>query len=128
MSEAADALDGVIAGIQEALDAKAAYARILVLAYYNPDVEPIAVATVVGSDGAVSCDPLDAAPGLNDRIACVAQKHQVELVDLHAAFLGREAELTGIGNGDVHPNAAGYQVIADVIRATLNGGPSGEGG
>ncbi|CAN5279854.1 hypothetical protein BH24CHL10_BH24CHL10_12410 [soil metagenome] len=128
MNEAADALDGVIVGIQDALDAEAADARILVLAYYNPDVEPIAVATVVGSDGAVSCDPLDGAPGLNDRIACVAQRHQVELVDLYAAFLGREAELTGIGNGDVHPNAAGYQVIADVIRATLNGGPPGEGG
>ncbi|MDQ3689833.1 MAG: SGNH/GDSL hydrolase family protein [Chloroflexota bacterium] len=124
MSEAAGALDGVITGVQDALDAEDADARILVLAYYNPDVEPIAVVTVVGSDGVVSCDPLDTAPGLNDRIACVAQEHKVELVDLHAAFLGREAELTGIGNGDVHPNAAGYQVIADVIGATLSREPS----
>ena len=128
MRQAADALDGVVAGIQGALDAEEGDARILVLAYYNPDVEPIAVATVVGSDGVVSCDPLDAAPGLNDRIACVAQEHQVELVDLYAAFFGREAELTGIGNGDVHPNAAGYQLIADVIGDTLSAEPPEEGG
>ena len=43
------------------------------------------------------------------------------LVDLHAAFRGRELELTRFGDGDVHPNAEGYQVIADAIVAGLPG-------
>ncbi|MGH2379688.1 MAG: SGNH/GDSL hydrolase family protein [Candidatus Limnocylindria bacterium] len=117
--EAASALDAVVATVQEALDVQGADARILVLAYYNPDVDPIAAATVVGTDGTVACDPPDATPGLNDRIACVAEGRGVEVVDLHAAFLGREAELTRIGDGDVHPNEMGHEVIAEAIADTL---------
>lgn len=79
----------------------------------------VAAATVVGTDGTVACDPPDATPGLNDRIACVAEGRGVEVVDLHAAFLGREAELTRIGDGDVHPNEMGHEVIAEAIADTL---------
>ncbi|MEO7294955.1 MAG: SGNH/GDSL hydrolase family protein [Candidatus Limnocylindria bacterium] len=118
-TEAAGALDTVVASVQQALDANGSDARILLLAYYNPDVEPIAVATVVGADGIVACDPGDGAPGLNDRIACVADARGVELVDLYAAFLGRENELTRFGVGDVHPNEAGHAAIAEAIAATL---------
>ncbi|MGH2418302.1 MAG: SGNH/GDSL hydrolase family protein, partial [Candidatus Limnocylindria bacterium] len=50
--EAAGALDAVVASVQQALDGQDADARILVLAYYNPDVDPVAAATVVGMDGA----------------------------------------------------------------------------
>jgi len=123
MTDAARALDGVVAGVQDALADAGSDARILVLAYYNPDVRPIATATLVGADAIVACDPDDAAPGLNDRIACVAEDRGVELVDLYAAFLGREEELTRIGDGDVHPNADGYEVIADAIAATLGRAP-----
>lgn len=119
--EAADALDAVVVSVQDALEAAGSDARILLLAYYNPDVDPIAVSSVVGTDGIVACDPDDAAPGLDDRIACVAETRGVELVDLYAAFLGREAELTRVGAGDVHPNAAGYAVIADAILRVLEG-------
>jgi lysophospholipase L1-like esterase len=120
-ADAADALDAVVASVQDALEADGSDARILLLAYYNPDVDPIAVSTVVGADGIVACDASDAAPGLDDRIACVAEARGVELVDLYAAFLGREAELTRVGTGDVHPNAAGYAVIADGILRVLEG-------
>ena len=123
MTDAARALDGVVAGVQDALADAGSDARILVLAYYNPAVRPIATATLVGADAIVACDPDDAAPGLNDRIACVAEDRGVELVDLYAAFLGREEELTRIGDGDVHPNADGYEVIADAIAATLGAAP-----
>lgn len=122
-AEAAAALEAVVASVQQALDDRGSTARVLVLAYYNPDVEPVAVTTVVGPDGVVRCDPADATPGLNDRIACVAEARGVELVDLYAAFLGREAELTRIGDGDVHPNEAGHDVIAQTIAAALGVAP-----
>lgn len=109
------ALDGVVARVQAALATAGADAQVLVLAYYNPDVDPIAAATVVGTDGRVGCDTGEPAPGLNDRIACVASQRDATLVDLHAAFLGREDELTNIGRRDVHPNADGYAVIAETI-------------
>ncbi|MGQ0608013.1 MAG: SGNH/GDSL hydrolase family protein [Chloroflexota bacterium] len=121
--EATDALDAVVASVQQALDGQGADARILVLAYYNPDVDPVAAATVVGTDGAVACHPPDATPGLNDRIACVAEARGLELVDLYAAFVGREAELTRIGDGDVHPNEKGHEVIAETIAATIVAAP-----
>ena len=125
-TEAAVALDTVVASVQQALDASGSDARILLLAYYNPDIEPIAAATVVGADGVVACDPSDATPGLNDRIACVADARGVELVDLYAAFLGREDELTRFGVGDVHPNQAGHAVIAETIAAAFGVAPPAE--
>jgi lysophospholipase L1-like esterase len=117
--EAAVALDGVVERVQRALDAAGSDARVLLLAYYNPDVEPVAASTIVGGDGVVACVPDDPAPGLNDRIACVAERRGTGLVDLYDAFLGREEELTGIGAGDVHPNPEGYVVIADAIAEEL---------
>jgi lysophospholipase L1-like esterase len=119
IDEAASSLDEVVGRIQERLAEAGSSARVVLLAYYNPDVEPIAASTVVGADGVVSCDPTDPAPGLNDRIACVAEERGVGLVDLYAAFLGREDELTRIRAGDVHPNAAGHAVIAEAIAEHL---------
>lgn len=113
--EAASALDAVVVRVTEALTAAESDAPILLLAYYNPDVEPVAASTIVGADGAVACDPGDPSPGLNDRIACVAERRGTGLVDLYAAFLGREEELTGIGSGDVHPTVEGHEVIAEAI-------------
>ena len=108
-------LDAVVAGVQSALDAAGSDAAILLLAYYNPDLDPLAAESVAGSDGAVGCDAAEERPGLNDRIACIAAARSVGLVDLYDAFLGREEELTRFGAGDVHPNAEGYEVIAETI-------------
>ena len=118
---ATDALRTIVTAVQAALEANGAAPRIALLAYYNPDGEPVASSAVTGADGVVSCMPGDPAPGLDDRIACVAAERAVLLVDLHAAFLGREAELTRIRAGDVHPNAAGYEVIAGEILAAIGG-------
>ena len=122
VSDATQALDAVVGAVQAELGAEGSDARILVLAYYNPDVEPIAAAAIVGLDGLVGCVDSEPDPGLNDRIACVAAERGIQLVDLYAAFLGREAELTRIGTGDIHPNDAGYAVIADAIVAAVEEG------
>jgi lysophospholipase L1-like esterase len=112
---AARSLEAVVAGVQSALEAAGSDAAVLLLAYYNPDLDPLAAESVAGSDGAVGCDPAEERPGLDDRIACIAAERSVGLVDLYEAFLGREDELTRFGAGDVHPNAEGYAVIAEAI-------------
>jgi lysophospholipase L1-like esterase len=115
IADAASALDSIVDAVGDALVTHGSTAPVLVLAYYNPDLRAVATETIVGSDGQVACDPDEPRPGLNDRIACVTEARSRTLVDLHAAFLGRELDLTRFGDGDVHPNAAGYQVIADAI-------------
>jgi lysophospholipase L1-like esterase len=117
---AASSLDAVVAGVQSALEEAGSDAVVVLLAYYNPDLAPLAAASVAGSDGIVGCDPDEERPGLNDRIACIAAERSVGLVDLYDAFLGREDELTRFRAGDVHPNAEGYQVIADAITDALS--------
>ena len=119
---AASALDHVVLGVESALEEAGSDAVVLLLAYYNPDLDPLAAASVAGSDGVVACDPLEERPGLNDRIACIAGARSAGLVDLYAAFLGREDELTRFRAGDVHPNADGYRVIADTILEALTAG------
>lgn len=115
------ALDEIVAAVQAALADAGSDARILLLAYYNPDPDPLADATIAGPDGIVACTTGE--PGFDDRIACVADARGVEIVDLHAAFRGRELELTGFAAGDVHPNAAGYDVIAGAILAVVGEPP-----
>ncbi len=119
VAAAAEALRTIVTAVQAALEANGAAPRVAVLAYYNPDARPVAALAVAGADGVVACLPGDPAPGLDDRIACVAEERDIVLVDLHAAFLGRETELTRFRAGDVHPNADGYAVIAAAILAAI---------
>jgi lysophospholipase L1-like esterase len=122
LRQAEDALETIVAGVQNALLLNGSDARVLLLAYYSPEADALSARTLVGSDGRVGCSATEDISGLNDRIACVADRRGTELVDLYAAFLGREDELTRIGGGDLHPNADGYGVIADEIVAVVLGG------
>ena len=55
-------------------------------------------------------------PGFNDRIRSVAAAETVALVDVYQAFGGNLALLSADG---VHPNAGGYQKIADTFFASI---------
>jgi len=59
-------------------------------------------------------------PSLNDRIYQLGAAGNTPIVDVYAAFNGN---LTLLGDDGLHPNAAGYQVIAkafaDAIRNSL---------
>ena len=53
---------------------------------------------------------------INAEIAAAAAARDIRLVDLYSAFLGREDELTNMpGFDDIHPNAAGHALIADLV-------------
>jgi lysophospholipase L1-like esterase len=49
---------------------------------------------------------------LNDAIAAEARTRGWQVADAAGAIGNKAAALTGILNGDVHPNALGYQAIA----------------
>jgi lysophospholipase L1-like esterase len=53
----------------------------------------------------------------NDEIKAMAASEGAPIVDLHQAFAGREAELLGVDG--LHPNAAGYQKMADTFFAAV---------
>ena len=115
-------------------------ADLFVLNYFNPfpgDPTGMNPATPVFAE---------AGPQLNAVIADLAQQFGAKLVDTATPFLGREAELTFIDEtpaggvvpeptpfgsgvapiGNVHPNAAGYEVITDaVIAASMAGDGDG---
>jgi lysophospholipase L1-like esterase len=56
----------------------------------------------------------------NERIRDIAAIEQVGLVDLYQAFLGQEDVL--LGEDGLHPNAAGYEKIAEVFFGAIRGG------
>ncbi len=82
-------------------------AKILLPGYADPFA-------VLGPSFAVYGLAIDA---LNSIIAQDAAYFGASYVDLKTPFVGRELELTNIGNFDVHPNQAGYAVIAQAIEA-----------
>jgi lysophospholipase L1-like esterase len=55
----------------------------------------------------------------NPIVAADAAAFGATYVDLQGPFTGREFELTNIATGDVHPNQAGYAVIAGRLQAAV---------
>ncbi len=102
-------------------------ANLYLLGYYNPfPADPKNPAAPIFAKGG---------PELNAIIQMLATDFNANYVNTTEAFLGKEAALTYIGQypagstspgvnpgiepiGNVHPNAAGYQVIANQITAT----------
>ncbi len=102
-------------------------ANLYLLGYYNPfPADPTNPAAPIFAQGG---------PELNAVIQSLAAQFGATYVDTNTAFLGNEAALTYISQypagstspgadpgiepiGNVHPNAAGYAVIADQLAAT----------
>ena len=61
------------------------------------------------------------AEGFNDIIRATGGDHAVVLVDLYPLFEGKAQEL--IAQDLIHPNDAGYRVMADAVLAALEGIP-----
>ena len=55
----------------------------------------------------------------NTVLHAVAAEHGVIVVDVAAAFEGRELSLTWLRTGDIHPNPDGQQVIRDAFLAVI---------
>jgi lysophospholipase L1-like esterase len=98
---------------------------LFVMTYYNPYsgtgllYEAFADRALLGSDLVIDCSapPGDARAGLNDLIACIGASSGAVVADVYPAFRGRGFELTHIAAGDIHPNDAGYAVIAQTFIA-----------
>lgn len=103
-----------------ALDEDAGDEQLLVMTYYSPyrrtgsDYEQGADRALLGADSIVDCGETDEADlGLNDLIACPGHPG-VTIVDTYPLFSDATA-LTHISANDVHPNDAGYALIADAL-------------
>jgi lysophospholipase L1-like esterase len=80
-------------------------ANILMLGYHNPfNADP-------NSPMGKVADP--AIKALNTLIAAQAAAFGAKYVDTYTPFLGHELSYTYIASGNVHPNDAGYQLIAN---------------
>ena len=105
--------------------------RLLVMTFYNAfsgtgsPYEGPADAALVGSDRIVDCTANAVDPsriGLNDLLTCMGRLSGAEIVDVYPRFTGNALALTHIGAGDIHPNDAGYAVIANAFRAVFMAG------
>ncbi|MHC5539169.1 SGNH/GDSL hydrolase family protein [Singulisphaera rosea] len=82
--------------------------NLIILGYHNPfNADP------TSAIGRIA-DP--AIKALNALIAGEAATFGAKYVDTYAPFLGHELSYTYIASGNVHPNAAGYAVIASRIE------------
>lgn len=81
-------------------------AQILLLNSYNEQI-------VFGTDDpfSIANEIFDA--GQTAMIRSLAGPFDARLVDVHNPFIGHEAAYTFVLSGGVHPNATGYEVIAD---------------
>jgi lysophospholipase L1-like esterase len=86
-------------------------AELLLLNYYNPDA-------IFGPTDTFNIINELFDNGQTALIDSLAGPFAAAVVDIHSAFVGHETELTFILSGGVHPNDAGYAVIADHMIAT----------
>ena len=117
----------ILGGLVAALAADPGEETVLVMTYYNlfPGTgsvfEGAVDAALLGSDGVLSPVGTDPAPGLNDLIAWIAAAPALgaTVIDVQPIFDGKGPVLTHIGEGDIHPNNAGYAQIANAFRAEV---------
>lgn len=87
------------------LRAELPHARLLLLNYYNPF-------EVLGPGDPIN-QTLTYAAGVHSAfVKRLAKQYRGDFVDIYAPFVGHAAEYTYILQGNEHPNALGYSVIA----------------
>ena len=96
--------------------------QLIVIAYFNPwsgdgdaTVDDNGNLVLRGTDRSLDCDGTGEALGLNDRIACIGAAHGAKLADAYPPFVGH-GPIGDYFADDVHPNAAGHQVLADLLQ------------
>jgi lysophospholipase L1-like esterase len=87
------------------LRAELPHARLLLLNYYNPF-------EVLGPDDPINRIFTYAAGVHSAFVKRLAKPYKGHFVDIYTPFLGHAAEYTYILQGNAHPNALGYSVIA----------------
>ena len=115
----------ILATLQSALEKDPGKETILVMTYYNPYggtghlYEPFADRVLLGGDLVIDCAAPAGDPraGLNDLIYCIGASSGAVVADVYPAFADRAPQLTHINTGDIHPNDAGYAVIAQTFIA-----------
>ena len=117
--------DSTLDSLNDALADDPGSERLIVIGYYNPwsgrgnaTQDDNGNLVLRGSDRTLDCDGTGEALGLNDRIACIGADHGATLADAYPPFVGHGA----IGDyffDEVHPNATGHQVIANLLQGVL---------
>jgi acyl-CoA thioesterase I len=116
----------ILQKLTDALGDDFPHERILVMTYYNPfngtdsPFEKPVDQALLGTDLTIDCTAnlTDSTKvGLNDLIACIGESFGVTVVDVYPLFKGQALVLTHILKGDIHPNNAGYAVIANAFEA-----------
>lgn len=103
----------------------------------NPDCE-IYVLTVYDPFDADDMEPISSVakerlPQLNSTIEYVAKNSGAQVVDVYSAFAGHAEEYTNINIMDIHPSAAGHEVIYSLLSNAVkeasptSGDPSNNG-
>lgn len=108
-SKANAAIDELRKNIDESLDTLLAVesgTRFVVVGYYNPL-------------GSVLPDTAQYATQLNQALHDAADERGLDFVEIASLFRDKEASLTRILSGDVHPNDDGHREIAQAIAAFL---------
>jgi len=118
----------ILGGLQGALAKDPGDEKIFVLLPYNAfngtghPLDALIGQAMRGNDMAIDC-AANANPanvglvGLDDILACTAAYFGAVVVDSYPLFEGRTLQLTHMGEGfNVHPNDAGYEVIAKAHR------------
>ncbi|HKY50450.1 MAG TPA: GDSL-type esterase/lipase family protein [Candidatus Limnocylindria bacterium] len=115
----------ILTALQSALAHDPGRETLFVMTYYNPyggtghPYEPFADDVLLGSDLVIDCSAPAGDPraGLNDLIACGGAAAGAAVADVYPVFGDRAPQLTHISAGDIHPNDAGYALIAQTFIA-----------
>jgi lysophospholipase L1-like esterase len=118
----------ILEALTTALGEDFPHKHILVMTYYNPFsgtgsiYEAPVDQALLGADGTIDCVANQTDPtkiGLNDLITCIGESFGVTVVNVYPLFKGKALALTHIAEGDIHPNNAGYAVIASAFIPDL---------